>query len=229
MTQLAPRVSISDSAISERRLLSRASEMAVGFDKGSKLQGTVLQRIANGDSTAVEECLDLYGGLVWTLCRRSFPNAADAEDAVQEIFTEIWQRAADFDATKGREVTFVAVLTRRRIVDRIRKQKSSPSYAIADIHEFDVPSDVVVDHAEVQDEARKAGKCMDKLSLEQQRILSLSIHHGVAHSQISEMLSMPLGTVKSFARRALIQLRDCMSRSMLLGSTAALHSGVADE
>ncbi len=87
---------------------------------------SVLQRIAAGDSTAVRECIDRFGALVWSLARRLSRTAADAEDATQEIFLDIWRSAARFDASQGSEKVFVAMIARRRLIDRLRKTTAEP-------------------------------------------------------------------------------------------------------
>ena len=69
----------------------------------------ILNRIATGDSTAVQDCLKTYGGLVWSLARRMLRNSDDAEDVVQEIFVDIWKNAERFDASQSSETTFVAM------------------------------------------------------------------------------------------------------------------------
>jgi RNA polymerase sigma-70 factor (ECF subfamily) len=81
----------------------------------------ILKRIAAGDKTAVQDCLDSYGGLVWSLARRMSPNTNEAEDAVQEIFIDVWKNAARFDESQSSETTFVAMIARRRLIDRLRK------------------------------------------------------------------------------------------------------------
>ena len=78
------------------------------------------QRIAVGDASAVKECISAYGGLVRSLARRLTRTHSDAEDATQEIFICIWRQAAAFDATKGSEVSFIAIIARRRWIDRCR-------------------------------------------------------------------------------------------------------------
>src|SRR5688572_30887642 len=80
----------------------------------------ILNRIAAGDKTAVEECLKKYGGLVWSLARRMLRNSDDAEDAVQEIFLEVWKNAGKFDETQSSETTYIAMIARRRLIDKIR-------------------------------------------------------------------------------------------------------------
>ena len=72
----------------------------------------ILNRIANGDQDAVQECLKTYGGLVWSLARRMLRNSDDAEDAVQEIFVDIWKNAGRFDPSQSSETTFIAMIAR---------------------------------------------------------------------------------------------------------------------
>ena len=80
----------------------------------------ILKRIAEGDAAAVQDCLKKYGGLVWSLARRMLRNSDDAEDAVQEIFVDVWKNAARFDEAKSSETTFIAMIARRRLIDKIR-------------------------------------------------------------------------------------------------------------
>ena len=93
---------------------------------------SVLERIAAGDESAVRECMDQYGGLVWTLARRFSESAADAEDASQEIFLEIWKSAARFDPARGSESVFVTTVARRRLIDRLRARKRRPPTEVYD-------------------------------------------------------------------------------------------------
>src|ERR1700734_2723749 len=88
---------------------------------------SVLQRIASGDSAAVRECMDQYGALVWSLARRLSRTSSDAEDATQEIFLDIWRSAARFDAAQGSDKVFIAMIARRRLIDRLRKTTSEPA------------------------------------------------------------------------------------------------------
>ena len=88
---------------------------------------TILKRIASGNTPAVQECLDTYGGLVWSLALRMLPNANEAEDAVQEIFIDIWKNAERFDEAQASETTFIAMIARRRLIDRLRKVNRQPN------------------------------------------------------------------------------------------------------
>lgn len=174
------------------------------------MKDTILQRIATGDKAAVSDCLNRYGGLIWSLAKRWLGNGPDAEDATQEIFVELWQQASKFNPEVANEATFVAMVARRRLIDRIRKESRKPVTEGIVAEPMDVASVEGPAAAEWADDVAKVKRCLSRLSKRQQEILNLVVHHGDSHTVISDRLSMPLGTVKSYARRGLIQLRDCM-------------------
>ena len=101
---------------------------------------SLLKRVASGDSGAVKEVMDQFGGLVWSLARRSCFNPADAEDATQEIFLDIWKSASRYDESKGSETLFVAMIARRRLIDRIRRQGREPPMDDIDAPGFELAS-----------------------------------------------------------------------------------------
>lgn len=171
---------------------------------------SILQRIATGDKSAVNDCLNRYGGLIWSLAKRWLGNGPDAEDATQEIFVELWQQAGKFNPAVAGEATFVAMVARRRLIDRIRKESRKPITEGIVAEPMDEASVEGPMAAEWADDVAKAKRCLSRLSKRHQEILNLVVHHGASHTTISDRLSMPLGTVKSYARRGLIQLRDCM-------------------
>jgi len=166
-----------------------------------------LKRIAAGDKSAVQDCLNNYGGLVWSLARRMSPNSNEAEDAVQEIFIDIWKNAARFDETQSSEMTFVAMIARRRLIDRLRKTNRQPNTdSLEDI--LAEPSNGKDNDLQISVEAKEAAQAMKHLRPEQRQVLHLSIVQGFSHQEIADALKMPLGTVKTHARRGLIQVRE---------------------
>lgn len=174
------------------------------------LREPVLERVAAGDENAVNECVQTYGSLVWSLAKRMTNNLTDAEDAVQEIFIELWQKAGRFDPQRSSESSFIAMVARRRLIDRIRRTGRSPELVGDSTQLLQVAETIRFDSAEATDEAAKAKQCLSKLSEKQQEVVALTISSGVSQSNAAKHLNLPLGTVKSYARRALIQLRDCM-------------------
>jgi RNA polymerase sigma-70 factor (ECF subfamily) len=167
----------------------------------------ILKRIADGDRSAIDECLKKYGGLVWSIARRMLRNSDDAEDAVQEIFVDIWKNAERFDADKSSETTFIAMIARRRLIDKIRYSTRRLS--------ADSLDDVLLEpftradkDMQISLEAQQAAEAMRMLRPEQQQVLSLSIIQGMSHQEIAEATGMPLGTVKTHARRGILQVRE---------------------
>lgn len=199
-------------------------------DIGRIVTTSVLQRIAAGEQQAIAECIDLFGGLVWHLARRTLPMRADLDDAVQEVFVELWKSASKFDPAIASERTFVAVIARRRLIDRARRERlriastvnssgleadpsSRASEAAArdgfDGRGADQPSTPV----ERSEEAALAAAAMQELSPEQQRALRLSLYEGLSHQEIADRLGVPLGTVKTNLRRGLLRIREMLSRT----------------
>ncbi len=170
---------------------------------------TILQRIAAGDQAAVTECMDKYGGLIWSLARQFLRSAEDAEDVVQDIFIELWSKADSFDPGKAGETTFVAMIARRRIIDRLRKLGRQPQ--MDELDEAGLLEQVSdFDHSETVTDLAKAEKVIAALKPEQQTVLYMSIYEGHSHNEISELLNLPLGTVKTTIRRGLIRIRKDM-------------------
>jgi RNA polymerase sigma factor (sigma-70 family) len=173
------------------------------------VSGTILERVASGDPTAVDECLQQYGGLVWSLTRRSTWNFADAEDAVQEIFIEIWRHAARFDSAIASEATFITMIAQRRLIDRHRKRRRSVNTKPLE-NESIVTASVESDSIEIREEAERARELMQQLRTKERQILKLSLNDGMSQSEIAESTNMSLGTVKTHARRGLIRLRKLL-------------------
>jgi RNA polymerase sigma-70 factor (ECF subfamily) len=168
---------------------------------------SILQRVAGGDQAAVNECLATYDRLVWSLARRYLRNQADAEDAVQDIFIEIWKTAGRFDPALASEVTFISMITRRRLIDRIRKNARRPAMDPID-EQVGANQPAVASPLDGEAEVAIVWQVLQELEPRQQKILSLSLYEGYSHSEIAGMLDMPLGTVKTRVRRGLIYVRD---------------------
>ncbi len=174
-------------------------------------EDSFLLRIANGDHGAVKACIDKYGNLVWSIVRRMVPSPADAEDAVQEVFLDLWKNASRFEPGRSSEVAFVAMVTRRRMIDRLRARDRRPR-TMAIPEEMDFSSD---EHERIERsaEASLAMRALKELKPEQRRVVILSVVEGMSHGEISERMRLPLGTVKSYIRRGLTVVRESLASS----------------
>jgi RNA polymerase sigma-70 factor (ECF subfamily) len=179
------------------------------------LSGTppsLLARVANGDGSAVAECVDTYGRLIWSLALRLSPSRADAEDAVQDIFLDLWRRAAAYDPARGEERVYVAMLARRRLIDRWRAAERRPSGE--ELPADDAPGALAAAGRPEDDVAvAQVLAALQSLDADQRDVIELGVVQGLSHSEIAERLGRPLGTVKTHMRRGLIRLRHLLGES----------------
>jgi RNA polymerase sigma-70 factor (ECF subfamily) len=187
-----------------------SSDPSGAFPRGSG-EDDLLPRIAGGDPAAVQGCIDRYGPIIFGMARRFLRDNAAAEDALQDVFVELWQSAGKFDATVASERTYVLTIARRRLIDRIRRRKANPpGESLDSAPEPTAPSVSQSDAAERGELAARAANAMRSLSADQQGVLNLALGHGLTYTEIADRLKLPLGTVKSHARRGLIRLRELL-------------------
>jgi RNA polymerase sigma factor (sigma-70 family) len=171
----------------------------------------VFCRIAAGDGAAVDDCVRLFGPLVHGLARRWLRDPDEVEDAVQEIFIALWRSAGRFDASRASARGFVAMIARRRLIDRMRKSGRRPeTFALPD--DLDVPSEEPL-AAEAMERADSARAVLASLTPAQRQALELNLLEGRTHEEIAAETGMPLGTVKSHIRRGLQRARQLLGVS----------------
>ena len=188
---------------------------------------SILERVAAGDPSAPAECISRFSGLVWSLARRLSSSASDAEDAVQEIFIDLWKSAGRFDSSIASETTFVAMIARRRLIDRGRRKMRRPE--VPQIAETVADRRETLDRSELGEQQSIAQQAFKQLRPEQQQVLQLAIHYGCSHEQIATATGMPLGTVKTHARRGLIKIRQILAeQGLLTPEEIARASAVSD-
>ena len=166
----------------------------------------LLARVAAHDAAAARACVERYGGLVWSLVRRACPDPDEAEDAAQEIFVDVWKSAGRYDPAHGSEVTFVATIARRRLIDRRRRERRRPHETISET----LAEPGAAERPELSAEAALAVRAVAELRPEQQRVVLLSACEGLSHGEIARELSMPLGTVKAHVRRGLLHVKRAL-------------------
>jgi len=173
----------------------------------------LLQAIARRDELALGLLFDRYRLILFGLLVRILNSRPEAEDILQEVFLQVWRRAADFDEQRGRPFTWLVTLARSRAIDRLRARRARPhgpsdERAAGNIVDTGPLVDAQVLSAEQIDRLRAA---LDELPVLQRAAIELAYFEGFTHAKIAERLEQPLGTVKTRIRLALIKLRDVLA------------------
>ncbi len=169
----------------------------------------LLQRVAQGDQRAFSELYDLITPRMLGLVRHVLKDHAQSEEVVQEVLLEIWQTAPRFDPNKGKAVTWMLTMAHRRAIDRVRSAQSSRDRDTKiGIRDLGREYDSVAENVEIRIEHERVEKALTKLTELQRQAVELAYYGGYTHSEVSTMLSVPIGTVKTRLRDGMIRLRE---------------------
>ena len=157
------------------------------------------------------ECIDRYGPLVWGMVRRAVKDSAEAEDVVQEIFTEIWKKASFFNPAMASESTFIGMIARRRAIDHLRRQGRQPSFESFEAAES-VPAPTN-SAPPFHGDPEAVWASVASLPEDTRSLFKLFFEDGFTHPEIAEKTGIPLGTVKTRLRRGLVALREQLQRT----------------
>jgi len=187
------------------------SDVSENFQDSSPTsrQQRLLERVSIGDQAAFSELYDEVSPRVFGLVKRLLVDHSQSEEVTQEIFLEIWQSASRFDPNKGGASTWILTMAHRRAVDRVRASQSSRDRDIRiGIRDRDSEYDHVSESVEVKFEHERVERAMERLTELQRQAITLSYYGGYTNSEVSEMLSVPIGTIKTRIRDGMIRLRD---------------------
>ena len=171
----------------------------------------LLKAIAARDELALAQLYDRYDRILFGLLMRILNNREEAEDVLQEVFLQVWRKAADFDESRGRPFTWLVTLARSRGIDRLRTLASRERVAEAGAREV---SEEISDAATDALKSEQRGLVSDalaKLPDEQKRTIMLAYFDGLTQSEIATRLGAPLGTVKTRMRTGMIRLRELLA------------------
>lgn len=169
----------------------------------------LLGRVARGDQRAFAELYDRSAPRVFGLVKRLLRDHAQSEEVTQEIFLEIWQSATKYDTSKGSAVAWMLTMAHRRAVDRVRASQASRDRDVRiGIRDHVAEYDTVSENVETQIESERVKEAMKRLTELQRQAVSLAYFGGYSHSEVSTMLRVPIGTVKTRLRDGMIRLRD---------------------
>ena len=171
-----------------------------------------LQRMVRGDHDALAEVYDRHARLLYSLALRIVGRQPDAEDVLQEVFTQVWRQAARYDTSRGTVAGWLVMLTRSRALDRLRRERGAPTtdieWASVDVVDPGTTVDLQLVTAE---QAARVRVALEALPEAQRVPLELGYFEGLSQSAIAARLGVPLGTIKTRMRQALLRLRDALA------------------
>ena len=192
------------------KLVTSETDDHQDFESGAPLtQDQLLARVAQGDQAAFAALYDQIAPRVLGLVRRLLRDHAQSEEVTQEIFLEIWQTATRYDSAKGGASTWIMTMAHRRAVDRVRASQASRDRDTKfGIRDYDAQYDNVSETVQTRVEHERVEKAMLRLTELQRQAVSLAYYGGYSHSEVANLLSVPIGTVKTRLRDGMIRLRD---------------------
>ncbi len=191
----------------------------------SQALAAALARVALGDRGAFAQLYKLSSAQMFGVILRINSDRAQAEDVLQDCFVNIWRAAQSFDAARAQPMTWLTSIARNRAIDSLRRRKTEvatvSSHAAGDDEHEDrdllaaVPSGDAgpLELLQQAADAQELTHCIGRLSAEQQQCVALAYYQGLSHAEVAQHLVQPLGTVKSWVRRALMALKDCLGRA----------------
>jgi RNA polymerase sigma-70 factor, ECF subfamily len=187
----------------------RPAEAPVARAAGDEALERLLALVARGDEQAFAELYQRVAAAVFGLVTRVVRDPAQAEEVTQEMFVELWRTASRFDPARGSARSWIMTCAHRRAVDRVRSAESAARRDdLAGRRDQGRPYDEVVEQVEAGLEREHVRRGLDALTDLQREAVVLAYYGGYTHREISELLGVPSGTVKTRLRDGLIRLRD---------------------
>lgn len=174
----------------------------------------LLHAVASGDEEALASLYDHYRSILFSVIVRIIISREEAEDVLQEVFLQVWNKARDFDESRGKPFTWLVTLARSRAIDRLRSLGARARAAQeAQRETVEAVSDAEIDtiHSEKR---KRVERALAELPEEQRRVLLMAYFEGCSQSEIAERLNTPLGTVKTRMRSGMIRLRELFGDSL---------------
>jgi RNA polymerase sigma-70 factor, ECF subfamily len=178
----------------------------------------LLQRVGRGDRLAFSDLYDRFSGVLFATALRILNNQEAAEDVLQDVFVQIWEKAPLYDSSRGKPLTWAVTLTRHKAIDRLRSlqrrfrlqdqlEKESQIF-----EQFGEQSSL--DAVDLVEKGVLVREAITKLSKEQREAIELAFFSGLTQTEIAEQLNEPLGTVKARIRRGMMRLREVLERQL---------------
>jgi RNA polymerase sigma-70 factor (ECF subfamily) len=172
----------------------------------------LLGAVARGDETAFERLYDATRAKIYGVLLRILGRPALAEEVMKETYLKIWKTADGFDPTVASPTTWMVAIARNRAIDIVRKHGDLSVEDEPDVPEAASETPQPLGRREMTDELKRLLSCLGRLDPEKQRIVLLAYYSGWSRDQLAQKLDIPVNTIKSWLRRSLLEIRECMER-----------------
>jgi len=174
----------------------------------------LLARVARRERAAFEQLYDRYVNILYATAMKFLKEDADAQDVVQDVFIQIWDKAKLYDPAKGKPLTWALTLTRNRSIDRIRaiqrRTRLRDDFEKETVLDESAGVREALSGVDASEKSQILRDAVGRLSLEQRKVIELAFFRGFTQSEIADRLGEPLGTVKARARRGLMKLKEIL-------------------
>lgn len=171
----------------------------------------LLGRVALGDRTAFSELYRLTSARLFGICLRMLRDRVEAEDALQEVFVKIWRRAESFAATGNGSMGWLAAIARYHCIDRLRSRQPANT-AIDEAAELPSLEPDPEHNAVARSEGARIDRCMQELDSDRALAVRSAYVEGASYQELADRFGVPLNTMRTWLRRSLLTLRECMER-----------------
>lgn len=195
----------------------------IGFAKQSpEEESEWMAEVQAGDKKALGKLYNRYNRILFGMIYKVLRNREESEDLLQEIFVQAWEKAEQYDPTRGMVYSFLVTMTRNKAIDRTRskayKNNKKDDHVINDddfslnlSHDSPNPEE----NMELNERAIKVREALGSLNKKEREVLYISYFHGLSQTEISEKIKIPLGTVKYRMRQGMIKLREMLVEATL--------------
>jgi RNA polymerase sigma-70 factor (ECF subfamily) len=183
------------------------------LDANRSLIAAALNRIPAGDRAALQTVYRLTSAKLFGVCLRILGERGEAEDVLQEVYVTVWRKAADFDVSRASPMTWLVAIARNRSIDRLRASRQSRNMDPIDVAAEVADTAAAADSAlEGLQEHTRLHSCLDGLASHERAALRGAFFDGNTYEDLAGRMKVPLGTMKSWIRRALVKLKACLEQ-----------------